>query len=119
MEENRHIVKKLEENQFLLQRNLQELNKEKSILNALCVDYTSVYYCDLLNDTFIPIKCEEYNNAAAAVKEIAEKSGSYSSSVKYYYENFVIKESAPDFLEKLSVEHLQEHLSQNNLFAYR
>ena len=116
---NRHMVKKLEENQLSLQRNLQELHKEKSILDALCVDYTSVYYCDLINDTFIPLKCEEYNNAAAAVKEIAEKSGSYSSSVKYYYEHFVIKESAPDFLEKLSVEHLKEHLSQNKRFAYR
>ena len=116
---NRHMVKKLEENQLSLQRNRQELQKEKSIVDALCVDYTSVYYCDLINDTFIPLKCEEYNNAAAAVKEIAEKSGSYSSSVKYYYEHFVIKESAPDFLEKLSVEHLKEHLSQNKRFAYR
>lgn len=119
LKENLHMVKKLEENQRSLKQSLLELNKEKSILDALSVDYTSIYYCDLINDTFIPVKCEEYNNAATTIKEIAEQSGTYSSTIRYYYENFVIKESAPDFLEKLSAEHLKEHLSQNERFAYR
>lgn len=61
LKENLHMMKKLEENQLFLQQSLMELNKEKSVLDALSVDYTSIYYCDLMNDTFIPIKCEEYN----------------------------------------------------------
>ena len=119
LKENLHMVKQLEENQISLEMSLQALNEEKSILDALSVDYTSIYYCDLMNDTFIPVKCAEYNNASTAVKEMAEKSGSYSSCIRYYYENFVIKESAPDFLEKLGAEHLKEHLSTNERFAYR
>ena len=101
------------------EQTIEELRKEKAVLEALCVDYTSIYYCDLMNDSFIPIKCAEYNNASAAIKRVAEQSQSYSASIQYYYEHFVIKESAPDFLEKLSVEHLKKHLSQNQRFAYR
>lgn len=119
LKENLHMMKKLEENQLFLQQSLMELNKEKSVLDALSVDYTSIYYCDLMNDTFIPIKCEEYNNAATSVKEFAKKSRSYSSCIQYYYENFVIRESAPDFLEKLDAEHLKEHLRSNKRFAYK
>ena len=119
LKENLHMVKKLEENQISLKESLRELKKEKIVLNALSVDYTSIYYCDLIQDTFIPIKCAEYNNASAAVKEMAEKSGSYSACIRYYYENFVIKESAPDFLEKLDAQHLKEYLSKNERFAYK
>lgn len=46
-------------------------------------------------------------------EEMAEKNGSYAACIQYYYENFVIKESAPDFLEKLDPEHLKKHLSRN------
>ena len=101
------------------EQTIDELRKEKAVLEALCVDYTSIYYCDLMNDSFIPIKCAEYNNASTAIKRVAEQSQSYSASIRYYYDHFVIKESAPDFLEKLSVEHLKKHLSQNQRFAYR
>ena len=119
LKENLHMMKKLEESQASLQESLQALEKEKTILDALSVDYTSIYYCDLNNDTFVPIKCADYNNAAAEVKKYAEESGSYSACIRYYYEQFVIKESAPDFLEKLSAAHLKEHLSRNERFAYR
>ncbi len=112
LKENLHMMRKLEE-------SLTALNKEKSILDALSVDYTSVYYCDLDNDTFIPIKCDDYNSAASTVKRVAEESGSYSACIRYYYENFVIRESAPDFLERRSAEHLKEHLSRNKRFAYK
>ena len=110
LKENLHMVKKLEENQLFLQKSLKELNQEKVMLDALSIDYTSIYYCDLIKDTFIPLKCEEYNNASVAVKKIAEKNSSYSACLRYYFEHFVIKESAPDFLEKLGAEHLTKHL---------
>lgn len=119
LKENLHMVKKLEENQLFLQKSLKELNQEKAILDALSIDYTSIYYCDLMNDTFIPLKCEEYNNASATVKKLAEENGSYSSCIRYYFEHFVIKESAPDFLEKLDAEYLKEHLSKKDRFAYK
>ena len=119
LKENLHMMKKLEESQTSLQESLDALNKEKTILDALSIDYTSIYYCDLNHDTFVPIKCADYNNAAAEVKKYAEESGSYSACIQYYYEQFVIKESAPDFLEKLSAAHLKAHLSRNDRFAYK
>ena len=119
LKENLHMVKKLEENQLSLQKSLEALNKEKNILDALSVDYTSIYYCDLIKDTLIPIKCEEYNNATAIVKKSAGKIGSYSSIIRDYFEHFVIKESAPDFLEKMDRKYLKEHLSRNKRFAYK
>ena len=119
LKENLHMMKQLEQNQHSLQHGLQELNKEKSILDALSVDYTSIYYCDLMNDILIPIKCDEYNNAAAAVNAFDEQGGSYSGTIKDYFDHFVIKESAPDFLEKLDAEYLKEHLRRNKRFAYK
>ena len=119
LKENLSMMKKLEQNQLSLQKSILELNKEKSILDALSVDYTSVYYCDLMGDTLIPIKCEDYINAATAVKGLSTKSGSYSSSVKSYYEQYVIKESAPDFLEKMDTTFLREYLKKNKRFAYK
>ena len=119
LRENLAMMKKLEKNQLSLQQSLQELNAERDILDALSVDYTSVYYCDMMADTLIPIKCDDYNNAAAAVKEFAVKGGSYSFSMCRYYEQFVIKESAPDFLEKLNANYLREYLTNNKRFAYR
>ena len=119
LKENLHMVKKLEENQLSLQKSLETLNKEKSILDALSVDYTSIYYCDLIKDVLIPIKCDEYNNATAIIKKSAGEKGSYSSIIREYFEHFVIKESAPDFLEKMDIEYLREHLSKNKRFAYK
>ncbi len=119
LKENLHMVKKLEENQRSLQKSLETLNKEKNILDALSVDYTSIYYCDLIKDTLIPIKCEEYNNATAIVKKRAGENGSYSFIIREYFEYFVIKESAPDFLEKMDIEYLKEYLSRNKRFAYK
>ena len=112
LKDNLHMMKKLE-------ARLHALSREKTMLDALSVDYSSVYYCDLINDTFIPIHCAEYNNAIAAVREMADQSGSYSACIRYYYDHFVIPESAPDFLEKLSAEHLKAHLACRRRFAYK
>lgn len=119
MKEEELETKGRKEEQDSLQESLKILNREKAILDALTVDYTSFYYCDLENDTFIPLKCADYNNAAIAMSEVAGNSGSYSGSIRYYFDHFVIKESAPDFLEKLSAEHLKKHLRKNERFAYK
>ncbi len=119
MKEEELETKGRKEEQNSLQESLKILNREKAILDALTVDYTSFYYCDLENDTFSPLKCADYNNAAIAMSEVAGNSGSYSGSIRYYFDHFVVKESAPDFLEKLSAEHLKEHLRKNERFAYK
>lgn len=119
LKENLYMMKKLEEKQISLEKSLKALNREKSILDALSVDYTAIYYCDFNNDRFIPLKCEEYNNAVEVAEKIKGKENSYSAFIRYYFEHFVIKESASDFLEKLDAEYLKEHLRKNERFAYK
>ena len=113
------MLAKLEEEQRLLQKSLDELRKEKAVLDALSIDYTSVYYCDLDKDTITALKQGNYTNSVATEKSVTHGLGSYSFRIQYYYDTFVIHESALDFLEKLSAEYLKEHLAHNERFAYR
>lgn len=117
--ENMRMQKMLEKEQENLEDSLKELKKEKSILDVLSVDYTSVYSCDLLNDTMIPIKQEDDTNAAITERQIASGFQSFSFRIRYYFEHFVVHESAPDFMEKLSADYLIEYLGHHDRFAYR
>ena len=103
---NNHELKKVSE-------------KEKSILDALSIDYTCVYYCDLDHDSIMILKQEKDSNAAVVDQKIITDVHSYAFCVKYYYDHFIIKESAPDFLQKMSAEYLKEYLADNRRFAYR
>ena len=117
--ENMRMQKVLEKEQENLEDSLKELKKEKSILDVLSIDYTSVYTCDLLKDTMIAVKQEEDTNAAITEHQIASGFQSFSFRIQYYFEHFVIRESAPDFMEKLSADYLIEYLGHHDRFAYR
>ena len=117
--ENMRMRRILEKEQANLEDSLKELKKEKSILDVLSIDYTSVYTCDLLNDTMIPVKQEDNTNAAITERQIASGFQSFSFRIRYYFEHFVVQESAPDFLEKLSADYLMEYLGHHDRFAYR
>ena len=117
--ENMRMQKILEKEQENLEDSLEELKKEKSILDVLSIDYTSVYTCDLLKDTMIAVKQEEDTNAALTEHQIESGFQSFSFRIRYYFEHFVIQESAPDFMEKLSADYLIEYLGHHERFAYR
>lgn len=119
LKENLHMMAQLEEKQNSLKNSLKELKKEKAILDALSIDYTSTYYCDLEEDRITVLKQGKYTNSIIAEETLTEGLQSYSFRIKYYYDTFVIKESAPDFLEKLSADHLIQYLQENERFAYR
>ncbi len=123
VKENTSMMQKLAEKQQSLQESVAELQEEKNILDALSIDYTSVYYCDLEQDLMLPLKqCADTN---AVVAERAMRDGlqdglkSYSFRIQYYFDHFIVQESAPDFTEKLSAGYLREHLQHNERFAYR
>lgn len=119
LKENLHMMAQLEEKQISLKNSLKELKKEKAILDALSIDYTSTYYCDLEEDKITVLKQGKYTNSIIAEETLVEGLQSYSFRIKYYYDTFVVKESAPDFLEKLSADHLKRYLRENDRFAYR
>ena len=123
VKENLAMMQELAKKQQSLQDSVAELQQEKNILDALSIDYTSVYYCDFEQDLMLPLKqCADTN---AVVAERALQDGlkdalqSYSFRIAYYFDNFIVKESAPDFKEKLSADYLREYLAHNERFAYR
>lgn len=119
LKENLRMVSELERKQLDLQNSLEDLEKEKKILNTLCIDYTSVYYCDLIQDTAYSIKQIKSTNAFVTEQYLTENKHCYSYRMKYYYDHFVIHESAPDFMEKVSAQNLMRVLKNQERFVYR
>ena len=79
--------------------------KEKNnILSALTMDYTSLVLCDLKQDTVEVIKqdasCVEMNWH------------SYSESLNYFYDNVLMKDSCPNYMDLLSNESLMRTLKE-------
>ena len=110
--ENLRMMKVLEQEHNNLEKSLEELQKEKNILDVLSIDYTAVYYCDLMKDLILPVKQEHGMNTVITEQQ------SFSFRIRYYFEHFVIRESAPDFMEKLSLDHLVEYLGHHERFTY-
>lgn len=124
VKENLDIVHELEEKQRQLTQSLYDLEHERQLLDALCIDYTSVYYCDLLEDMLIPVKQGKHTNEDLTEKKLIEKAlhgkkKCYSFRVQYYFDHFVVKESAPDFVEKLSAGYVMRVLENNERMLYR
>ena len=119
LRENLWMMAELEEKRRTLQENFNTLSREKHVLDALSIDYTSVYYCNLEADTMLPMKQGADTNAAVADSELTSGHQKYSFRIRYYYENFVVQESAPDFLEKMSADYLRAYLKEKDRFAYR
>ncbi len=93
--------------------------REKQLLLALSSDYTSEYLCDLDNDTLVPLKQNADSNAIVVNDGIADNPFQFSSRMAYYYHTFVVKESAPDFLEKVNPSYLKTYLKDHERFICR
>ena len=93
--------------------------KEKQLLLALSSDYTSEYICGLETDVLTPLKQNADSNAIVLNEGLEEKKFCFSERMAYYYHHFVVKESAPDFLEKLDISYLQEYLRDHERLIYR
>lgn len=95
------------------------LRNEKSILEALCIDYTAVYFCDLEADTMTSIKCDREHFDPAKTFGADYDLHGFSYRMNNFYERAVVKDSAPDFREKMSAAHIMEYLSHNKRMIYR
>lgn len=78
--------------------------QQNTILSALTMDYTSLVLCDLKQDTVEVIKqdasCAEMNWH------------SYSESLNYFYDNVLMKDSCPNYMDILSNESLMRTLKE-------
>ena len=119
LQENLFMMDELEKKKISLENSYAELNQEKKILDALSNDYTSEYLCDFDEDLLIPLKQNSGSNALLVNKELDKNQNVFSTRLLYYYEKYVIKETAQDFLEKLNSEFLKNYLADHDRFAYR
>lgn len=84
--------------------------EQNNILSALTMDHTSLVLCDLKQDTVEVIKqdasCAEMNWY------------SYSESLNYFYDNVLMKDSCPNYMDILSNESLMRTLKERGSFEW-
>ena len=84
--------------------------EQNNILSALTMDYTSLVLCDLKQDTVEVIKqdasCAEMNWH------------SYSESLNYFYDNVLMKDSCPNYMDILSNASLMRTLKERGSFEW-
>lgn len=85
--------------------------EQNNILSALTMDYTSLVLCDLKQDTVEVIKqdasCAEMNRH------------SYSESLNYFYDNVLIKDSCPNYMDLLSNASLMRTLKEQGSLEWQ
>ena len=96
----------------------KDLEKERQMFNALCINYTAAYCCDLMTDRMEPIKRKNFSHCAQE-KENMQDEYCYSEWIRHAYETFVIKETAPDYLEVFDAQNIMKRLQTEESFIYR
>ena len=109
------FVKDKEKKEKELEDSNRILNESNRILSALSRDYTTVLLCDLKQDTFEVVKGDTFtHNVPENKQQLVLGSNCYSERVRYFFENVLIKESAPEYLERLLPEYLMEELQETD-----
>lgn len=109
-----HIADLEAENQITLENS----EKERQMFSALCVNYTAAFYCDLITNRMEPIKQKNFSHSAMSKSQMHDPN-CYSEWVKYSYDNIVVKETAPDYMDVYNAQNLMKRLSKEESFTYR
>lgn len=93
----------------------KEQEYSNQIISALTKDYTTILLCDLKQDTFEIIKGDTFtHNVTAEKQQLVPESNCYSERVQYFFENVLIKDSAPEYLERLLPDNLMKELKETD-----
>ena len=93
----------------------KEQEYSNQIISALTKDYTTILLCDLKQDTFEIIKGDTFtHNVPAEKQQLVPESNCYSERVQYFFENVLIKDSAPEYLERLLPDNLLKELKETD-----
>lgn len=85
--------------------------EQNNILSALTMDYTFLVLCDLKQDTVEVIKQDA---------SCAEMNGhSYSESLNYFYDNVLMKDSCPNYMDLLSNASLMRTLKEQGSLEWQ
>lgn len=94
----------------LLEENVQSLERERQILTILCEDSTSVFKVNLMDDTAEIVKMGSKTNISKIIFPETNERLCYSKQMQDFYDKFVIKESANDYMEVFNIENLKQQL---------
>ena len=109
------FVKDKEKKEKELEDSNRILNERNRILSALSRDYTTILLCDLKQDTFEVVKGDTFTHHDHEEKQKSvRESNCYSERVRYFFENVLIKESVPEYLERLLPEYLMNELQETD-----
>lgn len=90
----------------------EELNQ---MISALTMDYTTVIKGDLMQNTVVTLKYDgqmyNYNGMDAL---LSDDKKNYMHNLRYFYENILVKESCPDYMNVMSPVPLMESLRKND-----
>ena len=99
--------------------NSKALSRERSVLDSVTVDYSAIFYVNLDKNTIYAVKQNMKDYTTEGLQALGGEYNDYSSHMRYFYDRYVIKESAPDFPEKVSKSFLKNYLADHERFAYR
>lgn len=109
--ENQQMIYKMEE-------NLHQMEKEREMLLALCNDSTSVFKVDLVSNLAETVKLEHGTNGAEIISNQSGTTLCYSKAMREFYDTFVVKESALDYMDVFAPSALMKTLSTKDVFTY-
>ena len=93
---------------------------ENAEIMALCIDYISAYICDLKKNEARSLKIGKATHGSVdAGKELGKSIFPYTELLQYYYERLVIKDSAPDYLERFEAKNLMQYLTDHEYLVCR
>lgn len=115
---NKQAVHQIAELEIQNQMSRENAKWERQVFNALCINYSSAFYCDLMTDQMEPIKQKEFSHSVMSKNSMRDPN-CYSEWVQYSYDNIIVKETAPDYLDVYNAQNLMKRLSEEESFTYR
>lgn len=115
---NKQAVHQITELEIQNQMSRENAKWERQVFNALCINYSSAFYCDLMTDQMEPIKQKEFSHSVMSKNSMRDPN-CYSEWVQYSYDNIIVKETAPDYLDVYNARNLMKRLSEEESFTYR
>ncbi len=103
----------------LLESNREALEKEKSFLEVLCRDYTSVYHVNMLTGEGEILKVTANANTSRLLAPGECKLADYEALLRDYTRRYVIPAQSEDLERRLSMKELREKLADRERVTYR
>ena len=101
-----------------LKTALQELKKEKYVLDKLCTDFTAVYYIDLLSGEFEVLKLGDNTNASRILNGDMHKFKHFNDFTENYANKYLSEEERGDFRKWLDCNNMRNELADKDRATY-